>query len=465
MHKPYQGIAKILLTVGLIFNLTIAVYDYHKAGIFYRSDSLGYDGLAINLLQHHVFSLSATPPFEPSAFFAPGYSTLVATIYGLLGEVRYDAIIVPQMLLSLGTIFGIWYGLRRLHAVHYGAGLAAVLLGAQWQLAELVSDFRPDILFTFLLTLSAVSVMFSLRNRRIWLTAVAGLLTGLTLLTKVNAKYVPVLWVPAFIATYRSSPREALRHCSVYFGMVILVISPWVLRNYVHFGRPLLGTIEDLSIAWFAAGVKQVRTGIDFWTTVTQWQKEAAAITHSSAIEPLAAAYQRRVALNEILSYPSLAATTIIRGAVALVLTVHGWSDKCNLGELWAAHGALSFPMALMRDPGAAACRFNLIQLYKWVSLYVLYALALVGAVLLVKRRQWTDLLVWGLLAVFLIASSGVAQVLPGVNFLDLYTGHHARYLDLRYRVPAMPAFAWLAAFGVEALITRLCRFKLRPPI
>src|ERR1043165_7069136 len=66
-------------------------------------DSIGYEQIARNVLEHHVYSHLDEPPFAPTLVRLPGYPLFLAAIYSVFGHTNNTAVRVVQALLDTGT--------------------------------------------------------------------------------------------------------------------------------------------------------------------------------------------------------------------------------------------------------------------------------------------------------------------------------------------------------------------------
>jgi hypothetical protein len=122
-----------LLLVALAFRLVLATTMPNDE----PDDAHGYTLLARNLLAHGAYSLSSTPPLEPTYARVPGYPLLIAAIYRVSGVDNDTAVRVAQAVIETATCWSIaclalalvpdaWPCRRRWRVQCAALGLAAV---------------------------------------------------------------------------------------------------------------------------------------------------------------------------------------------------------------------------------------------------------------------------------------------------------------------------------------------------
>ncbi|MCK5572346.1 MAG: glycosyltransferase family 39 protein, partial [Bacteroidetes bacterium] len=196
-----------------------------------RSDDAEYAALARSTLSGGGFSLESTP----TAYRMPGYPLVVAGVFLALGEsmtaVRLLQAIVDTLTCLLVFVIG-----RRI--ADERTGLVAALLYALFPLQILyVSSVMTETSFTFLLCAS-VALMLA-PGASIPRMVAAGLVAGIATLFKPIALVLPVL-IPFVPALVHQRNRVRLWMMLSFCAGVLLVISPWLVRNYLMFDRVAL---------------------------------------------------------------------------------------------------------------------------------------------------------------------------------------------------------------------------------
>lgn len=196
-------------------------------------DGPEYDRIALNLLRNHEFSIF---PGYPTSFRPPLYPFFLSVIYLFFGH-SYALVRIIQALLSSLSCFFLYLITRRVWNER-----AAILSG--WLLAlypgsiYLSGRFLAETLFVLLFLSSIYTILHSQKSIGILL---GGGLLGLSILTRSNfILFLPFLFL-WLLLTHRR--RAFVRRGSFILLGLILVISPWTIRNYrIHHKFVLIST-------------------------------------------------------------------------------------------------------------------------------------------------------------------------------------------------------------------------------
>jgi 4-amino-4-deoxy-L-arabinose transferase-like glycosyltransferase len=166
----------------------------------------------------------------PSYFWAPGYSAFIALLSILPGP-EEDIVTVVQHLLGAGMAVLVFFATRRwfgLLAAVMAAGLAA--LGPVMVFHEHL--LLPDFLFGLLVFLGALLLAEACADegRPVRLLIAAGLLFGLATWVKPAGQFL-VFAAPLPLLLASRDWRRALRGSAVVAGVLVLAVSPWLVRN------------------------------------------------------------------------------------------------------------------------------------------------------------------------------------------------------------------------------------------
>lgn len=176
----------------------------------------------------------------PTAAWPVGYPAFLAALYRVTGDNLLSAKVANAFLGAL-TVLGVYalgarvFGLR----AGWAAALVLTFFPNQVFFATLVTS---EILSTFLLLLVLLAALYLTLDRersRWWGAALAGLLIGLTAMVRGEFLFfflVPLLpWRLAL-----GSWRRALGYAGVAFVVMVLVLTPWTVRNAVRLGYPVV---------------------------------------------------------------------------------------------------------------------------------------------------------------------------------------------------------------------------------
>ncbi len=229
-----------LVALALVLRLVVVSASPHFSPI---NDSASYDQDAVSLATHGSFPESpATFHGGPTAFHPPLFPVTLAGVYKLVGtgseHTRWDAGRVLEALLGAVTVLLIGLIATRLWGSRVGlvaAGIAAVYPPLILVGSSLLSEslFIP-------LVLGAVLAALQYRDtRRLRVAALAGVLVGLSALTRGNGIF---LAIPIGLLVWTAQPggrprltRHALKAPAVALAALILVLVPWTVRNLSAF--------------------------------------------------------------------------------------------------------------------------------------------------------------------------------------------------------------------------------------
>jgi 4-amino-4-deoxy-L-arabinose transferase-like glycosyltransferase len=380
-------------------------------------DARDYDAHAQSIAAGHGYS-DTWAHGRPTAFRPPGYSYLLGGVYQVAGvraaplDERVRAARVAGALLGAAIVALIGVLAAQLWGPRV-ALVAAALAAVYVPLITVGGAVMSEPLFTVLMLAALVTAIAHRRSGGdLRLVAVAGLLTGLAVLTRPNgAVLLPLL---ALAMWTRPRLRWAGLRAPVLLSVIaVLVVSPWTVRNAVELdtfvpvttqlGSALAGTYNDQArndpvnpAAW--RSIKWIPEHADVWQRIRSIpEPEAERILRARALDDIAAhpTYVAEVGFWNTVRMLDLPGFPRARATAATVGISRGWADA----------GVVCF----------------------W--LFALAALA--GAC--TRRARRTPWVVW---AVPVLMAAGVV-------FLTLETP--------RYRTPIDPFVVLLAALAVSA--------------
>lgn len=223
----------LVFTLALVLRLVWAWW----IPVIPLSDGEAYDVFARTLVQHGTFGWTAE---EPTAFWPPGTTFMHAALFWLFG-IRYEPIIAINIALSLGII---WVS-ARLAARFWGqqvALISAVILAVWPTLVMYPTILASELPFLFL-TLLAMDLWFNPKQALVPRALLVGLVLGLASLVRPQALLLPLVFAVASVLTRRPTFSEVKGQfkCVALAGLVMaLVVAPWVWRNHLLYGEPVL---------------------------------------------------------------------------------------------------------------------------------------------------------------------------------------------------------------------------------
>lgn len=265
MHRrlpsTWPGWLRLGVAVSLLTHVLMAAVLRHSPD---GGDAPVYLSLAHNLLEHHVFSLDAAPPFQPSAYREPLYPLFLAALTKIFGSHVRMAITIAQASLTTAGVLLLASAVRRL-VPSLGPATLLLLCGSPVLAAYSVA-YLTEVPATALVAAAFAAPVLAHRLGLGRFLA-AGTLLGLAILTRDTLKLLPLFAIGALVIP---SVREALG-CSrtgvqsaLALAMgVALVVLPWTIRNRLSTGEWFLTTKGRMGInLWIGTWETD-----DSWTT------------------------------------------------------------------------------------------------------------------------------------------------------------------------------------------------------
>ncbi len=193
----------------------------------------------------------------PMAVVGPVYPAYIAGLQLLVGEpLIQETARVGQALLSAVLALVLYAIGCRLHSS--AAGLwAAGLFALDLRFIVEAGSISTETLFSLMLMLTVLAYLQARAHAKPAWWMLAGVLAGLTALTRAVAQLLPFVLL-AHVWLQRR-PRVAGRHQLLLLAGFAVAVAPWVARNWVVFGSPSIG---EGGAAHFWLGA----TGSGMWT-------------------------------------------------------------------------------------------------------------------------------------------------------------------------------------------------------
>ena len=205
------------------------------------SDQERYRTEAKNLLKDRTFSMRV--PVEPTAWDGPLYACFLVPFLALFGEETVIPIQVVQSGISLLTALMLSQ-ITWLISGQIWTTRIAIFLWYLYPFAVVYSlVLLSETLYTACLVGSVLCAYLFARQLTVRWAVAFGIVLGLTSLTRPNMNAnVPLLFLAVLLVRW-DEWRNALKGLILSGVILVLVLSPWIVRNYVHFGRfPLLSS-------------------------------------------------------------------------------------------------------------------------------------------------------------------------------------------------------------------------------
>lgn len=311
-----------------------------------------------------------------------------------------------QLLLFLGTVLLAYRFTREL-----AGGRAGLLAACAWALylpaSGLLDQLSGDVCGTFFLLVSACTLFSALRKKTMAWWALSGATLGLAALSRSAMLLMALPWCVAVLRSVGGFRmwRSAMAPVLALGASMLLVMSPWAVRNKMVFGKAWLGTSMN---------------GYNIWRMNSQ------------------------VATDEPLHYvDSFEADTMSHRLLAERTDLTGSENEAAMDKVYSgiAMAAIkSDPVKYLR-----LCCFHTMQLTTNIGVKESYGvrLTLVDHVTLIQQLIYLTL---GLLGAWMLRREGVVWILA---IAVQVAGYSAMVAQMRYLIPVMP---FVLAFAAHAL-------------
>jgi 4-amino-4-deoxy-L-arabinose transferase-like glycosyltransferase len=381
------------------------------------ADAFDYVRHASSIAAGEGYPDSAVAGSGPSAFRPPGYPYLLGAVFALAGESQYAGLIANALLGTAAVALVYLIALRLFEApTALAAGaICALFPPLVFQATALMSEA----LFVVLVLAAVLCALQAQVASRIWpWAALLGVLCGAAALTRSNNGLL--LLLPAVLAIGTAggrTTRARLGASAVVIVAAMLTVLPWTVRSSLAFDHPVLLSTQA---GYGVAGVYNAEARSDE-TFPARW------LSHLDG--PFASLF-RRPDLDEVELDRRLR-----EAALEYVSENPSYVFEVSLYSVLRLADTIPSQRQVSVRSGGSGVGERAEQVARYATWLVLAA-ALAGLVILVRtgrlpRSQW---FVW------LVPVVLVAPAVPVVG-------------GPRYRAPADPFLAILAAVAVIALI------------
>ena len=433
----------ILFAISLLIRVALfLVISAHPMKYYSDSDSHDYEDIALNLMDHGVFSDDTTPPLTPDLYRTPTYPVLITIIYSLTGR-SVSAVILFHVLvgaLSAALMIPLADALNLSRRVGWHAGIVlAIDPLIDLTTFQLITE---TVFVGFLILAFLLLALYFKKNDLRWLAGSA-VLFGVASLTRPIGQYLPVALLPLFFIAGGKLQFRGVWKAALMFLVVSMVITySWAYRNYSQSHLWTLSAIGDVNLLYYRAmEVVAEEEDLSEDEAYAQLEQEVAAEVQAGNLEPAQEIeLMHDKAIGIFAQYPLTTFKVHAKGFVK-VMANPGFDLVCIMLETqtieFDAQGNMSGCSSSGEDGLVGQIVGKLSQM-TWVekSVAVLEMLILAGLYLgvviaawkLLRKKQWY--LLYFLLvpaAYFSVLSSGGESVsrfrIPFIPFLAILMG------------------------------------------
>jgi len=303
---------KVIIGLFLLIALGIRIHAaLHDNTSVLTGDAATYDQMAMNLALGKGYRYGSGEG-ELTAQRVPLYSLFLSGIYRAVGH-SYRAVRIVQAILSTLTVLLIVLWARSLFG-GLSACFAAIIASvypAFYAYYFSSTVILSETLYVFLFT-AALYTFSSYWIRPSWPLALAsGLLWGLSNLTR-PMSFPLLLLLPFILIPLRYPLRQVIRYCGIVWFVVVLLFTPWTIRNYLVF-HTFFPLETRLGVNLYASFHPENRDGFGFDAFHKYYLPEEERLRSQGVPEAERANYFLRKGLGFIRTYPGHAFRLISR--------------------------------------------------------------------------------------------------------------------------------------------------------
>ena len=257
----------IIFSVALIFRGLLFFVSLNYNGGDLTTTIHGYDGyyeISRNLVDNGVFSVDSEAPFAPHPLRPPVYPYYLAGILLLFGS--YWAVAIINLLMGgLLPVLGFYVARQTISSAKISA-VAGFAMALEPFSALLSFIFYTETIFIFLFFIFLIFFFRYFKDNSARNIIWASVFLGLTTLVKPTTQYLPVAVPFLILWHFRGNiSKKVICHISFFIMVFLLLISPWVYRNYAEFGKIGMSAQPSFNLyVYFTPSVLSLDKGTEY---------------------------------------------------------------------------------------------------------------------------------------------------------------------------------------------------------
>ncbi|MCL4469036.1 MAG: glycosyltransferase family 39 protein [Deltaproteobacteria bacterium] len=424
-----------LLIIFILYagiRLASFVFVFHERNLIIPNY---YSELGISLMQQDRYSIEKK---DEGLIRAPGYPVYFTIIYSLFG-IKPGIALFLQLLLSGFIPLLIFFNAERL----FGETIArtAALVSVVEPVSIIYSNLLlSETLFVIPMLISSLFLIEAVKRGSLSRLLVAAVCTGIAAYFRAVMFYMPFMYIAIYLLLAKQSAKKRIVHIGAFAGVFVVVIAPWIIRNYVRYGYTGFCGIQDINLYYYrATGVAAQLEKRPFLDVQMEFYN---AVPKGLSTSKEFSFYRDR-AMSIILNHPLVYLKVAIRGAVNLLLAperygVYMLSGHLNSyrlsGFLWDRFSIKSIVKKFASPSPLILC----ILIYQVLFTFAAIALALFGILVALRKYRYAELII-------------VLSIL--CYFIGVSSGPEA---DARMRIPILPYGLILSAVALNDLYQKM---------
>ena len=242
----------VILLCGLLVRFSL-IFFINNPRLFNDADSVEYLAIAENMRLGHGFSWDGSEPYRPNSFRTPIYPGFLFLSRILSGSYE-SALVIQSILVVLSAYFLFLIG-KEYFSRKIALWSTAIFLFVPFSLNVSVK-FLTQSLFSFLLILSVWGWLKFLKTGRSRYFILVSFILPALALTRPIAQYIILVFVLSLF--YSAYTRQInlnlwgfLKKALMMTSIFILVLLPWLMRNYKTLGYFKLSSITPYQLYFY----------------------------------------------------------------------------------------------------------------------------------------------------------------------------------------------------------------------
>lgn len=220
-----------------------------------EGDAPGYHEYALRIIEGRALG-------DLGVTRTPGYPLIIAAVYSVFG-VKPWLVLLLQIAASAVT-FTLLYRLTSSWFNRSAAIAACAMYALDPHAVLYTNQFLTDSIFAMVFFMSVMVFLRALDTRNILTFFWAGALVGVATLIRPLSQFLPVVYIILSLLFLRKFPSSALRGTAVLLLAYLIVLAPWLYRNFNEYGSAQLTSIGgNMLLDWTVPYVEAARTGKD----------------------------------------------------------------------------------------------------------------------------------------------------------------------------------------------------------
>lgn len=201
-------------------------------------DAVLYQILAKQILYHFSFA--------GNEMRTPGYPAFLAIIYFFIGFKPW-VVLLLQILMNCFSVYLI-YKITHKIFLETAALIAALIVAIDPHQILICHFLYPDILFSTLLLITLYILIVALEIKSIYYFILIGILIGINIIIKPVMQYFPLAIAMFIFIWHKFLWKEKIIKSTLVLIFSVLLIVPWMYRNYEKFNHFSMCSISGLSL-------------------------------------------------------------------------------------------------------------------------------------------------------------------------------------------------------------------------